>query len=107
SEKQKSFSDGFRGMRKIEIVGVACHIGSQITEIEPFHEALSAIRQFIVGLQSDGIPLQYLDFGGGLGINYKGEEPPSPETYAQSIIEATRDLNLTIVLEPGRVIVGN
>ncbi len=57
-------------MPEIEIVGVACHIGSQITEIEPFHEALSAIRKFILGLQSDGVPPKYLDFGGGLGINY-------------------------------------
>ena len=106
-EEAKSLYGQLRHMPEIEIVGVACHIGSQITEIEPFHEALSAIRKFILGLQSDGVPLKYLDFGGGLGINYKGEEPPSPETYAQSIIEATRDLNLTIVLEPGRVIVGN
>jgi len=53
------------------------------------------------------VQLRYLDFGGGLGISYRGEEPPSPETYAASVIDATRDLGLTVVLEPGRVIVGN
>jgi diaminopimelate decarboxylase len=94
-------------MPEIEVVGVACHIGSQITEIEPFREALAAIRQFVLDLQAEDVSLRFLDFGGGLGINYKGEEPPSPATYAASIIDTTRDLNLTLVLEPGRVIVGN
>src|SRR5262249_52499103 len=71
------------------------------------HEALAAIHDFIVDLRSQGVSLKFLDFGGGLGIRYDGEDPPSPATYAQSIIDATRDLNLTVILEPGRVIVGN
>jgi diaminopimelate decarboxylase len=106
-DEAKALYASLQQMPEIEVVGVACHIGSQITDIGPFREALTAIRQFILELRSIGISLQYLDFGGGLGINYRGEDPPSPATYASSIIEATRDLGLTLVLEPGRVIVGN
>ena len=106
-DEAKQLYARIRQMPEIEIVGVACHIGSQITEIQPFYEALAAIRQFILDLRAEGITLKYLDFGGGLGISYQGEDPPSPATYAASIIEATRDLDLTLVLEPGRVIAGN
>ena len=106
-EEAKELYGRIRCMPDIEIVGVACHIGSQITEIDPFREALAAIREFTLELQSQGVSLQFLDFGGGLGIRYKGEDPPSPAIYAQSIMDTTHDLNLTIVLEPGRVIVGN
>lgn len=94
-------------MPNIEIAGVTCHIGSQITEIGPFEEALASLRQFIQELKSDGVALQYLDFGGGLGISYNTEEPPSPASYAAAVTGATKDLGLTIVLEPGRVIAGN
>ncbi len=100
----------YRSLRQspnIDIVGVTCHIGSQITEMAPFEEAVSSIRKFVLELKSDGVGLQYLDVGGGLGISYNAEEPPSPATYAASIAAATKDLGLTIVLEPGRVIVGN
>ena len=84
-----------------------CHLGSQITEMGPFEEALRSLRQFVLELKSDGVALKYLDFGGGLGISYNHEEPPSPEVYARAVAKATKDLGLTIVLEPGRVIVGN
>jgi len=106
-EEAKELYGRVRQMPEIEIVGVACHIGSQITDIDPFRQALAAIRGFVLALKADGVSLKYLDFGGGLGISYGGEEPPSPATYASSVIDATRDLNLTLVLEPGRVIVGN
>jgi len=106
-EEAKELYSRVHQMPEIEIVGVACHIGSQITEIDPFKQALAAICEFIVSLRSDGVALSYLDFGGGLGITYETEDPPSPSLYASSIIEATRDLNLTLVLEPGRVIAGN
>jgi diaminopimelate decarboxylase len=96
-----------RQMSEVEIVGVTCHIGSQIIELEPFEEALASIREFVVKLRADGVTLKYLDFGGGLGIPYNGEEPPSPWIYGSSVVQATRDLNLTLVLEPGRVIAGN
>src|SRR5215472_15480475 len=96
-----------RQMPNIEVVGVQCHIGSQITEIAPFQEALTSLREFILELQAEGFALKYLDFGGGLGISYTTEEPPSPAAYGAVVAAATKDLGLTVVLEPGRVIVGN
>ncbi len=96
-----------REIPSIEPIGVSCHIGSQITELAPFEEALSSIRGFIKDLRTEGVNLKYLDFGGGLGIPYNGEEPPSPANYAEKVIRATNDLRLTLILEPGRVIVGN
>jgi diaminopimelate decarboxylase len=92
---------------EIDLVGVTCHMGSQITQLAPFEEGLKSIVELICDLRSKGIPLQYLDFGGGLGISYNGEEPPSPASYAAAIIKATENLGMTVVLEPGRVIVGN
>jgi diaminopimelate decarboxylase len=96
-----------RELPNIEVVGVQCHIGSQITEIAPFQEALTSLREFILELQREGFRLKYLDFGGGLGISYTTEEPPSPAAYGAAVAAATKDLGLTVVLEPGRVIVGN
>src|SRR6266705_1627289 len=96
-----------RAFSNVEVVGVQCHLGSQITEMGPFREALASLRQFVLELQSDGVALKYLDFGGGLGISYSTEEPPSPAVYGETVAEATKDLELTIVLEPGRVIAGN
>jgi diaminopimelate decarboxylase len=96
-----------RSIPEIELVGVSCHIGSQITEIGPFEEALRSVRRFVGDLKQSGIQLRYLDFGGGLGIPYKDEEPPSPARYAEAVICATKDLGMTVALEPGRVIVGN
>jgi diaminopimelate decarboxylase len=96
-----------RQLPYIDVVGVQCHIGSQITDISPFKEALASLREFIVELRAEGFSLKYLDFGGGLGISYTTEEPPSPAAYGAAVAAATKDLNLTIVLEPGRVIVGN
>ena len=92
---------------EIDLVGVTCHMGSQITQLSPFEEALASIGGLIGELKSKGIHLRYLDFGGGLGISYNGEEPPSPACYAAAIIGATKNLGVTVVLEPGRVIVGN
>jgi diaminopimelate decarboxylase len=91
----------------IELVGVSCHIGSQITELGPFEQALGSIRDFLLDLRRAGLQLQYLDFGGGLGIPYYKEEPPSPACYAAVVMNATKDLNVTVALEPGRVITGN
>jgi diaminopimelate decarboxylase len=96
-----------REFPNIDVVGVQCHLGSQITEMAPFEEALASIRQFVLELQGEGLALKYLDFGGGLGISYNTEEPPSPAIYGAAVSRATKDLGLTIVLEPGRVIVGN
>lgn len=96
-----------RQLSNVDVVGVSCHIGSQITEMGPFEEALASIRQFVLELQAEGLALKYLDFGGGLGIPYNAEEPPSPAIYAASVARATGDLGIQLVLEPGRVIAGN
>jgi diaminopimelate decarboxylase len=96
-----------RALENIDVVGVQCHLGSQITEMGPFEEALASLRDFVLELKSDGVTLKYLDFGGGLGISYNAEDPPSPAVYGNAVARATKDLGVTIVLEPGRVIVGN
>ena len=94
-------------LEHIEIMGVDCHIGSQLTEIAPFVEALNRLKLLVVRLGQMGIGIRYLDLGGGLGISYHEEEPPHPREYAQAVVEELRDLPCTLILEPGRVIVGN
>lgn len=96
-----------RQMSHIEIVGVDCHIGSQITRLKPFLDALERIKLVVQQLQAQGLNIRYLDLGGGLGIPYQGETPPHPSEYTQAIAERTRDLDCTLIFEPGRVIVGN
>lgn len=91
----------------IDVVGIGCHIGSQITDLAPFREAVAGVVGLASEVVAGGQPLSYLNFGGGLGIAYDKETPPPPEQYARAVIEATRGLDLTLVLEPGRVIVGN
>ena len=91
----------------ITIRGVDCHIGSQLTDVSPFIDALKKIRTLINALRKNGIEISYLDLGGGLGITYFDEMPPDPEEYAAAVLEILRDLNLTLILEPGRAIVGN
>lgn len=96
-----------REMKNINLLGVSCHIGSQLTEIAPFIESLIKVKAFIDRLQDAGIPIKYLDIGGGLGITYDDEEPPLPRDYAKAIKNEMEDVNRTLILEPGRVIVGN
>jgi diaminopimelate decarboxylase len=96
----------------VEVVGVDCHIGSQLTSLSPFVDALARVREYLdrllVGsLEKEGAQIRYLDLGGGLGINYNDETPPQPEEYAKAIIEGLEGLDVTLILEPGRVIVGN
>lgn len=93
--------------KHIEVIGVACHIGSQITEVTPFVDVLCNVREFIRELQDQGTGIKYLDLGGGLGITYQDESPPHPSEYASAIIKEMEDLQCTLILEPGRVIVGN
>ncbi|MBW1818094.1 MAG: diaminopimelate decarboxylase [Deltaproteobacteria bacterium] len=95
------------GLANLEVSGVSCHIGSQLTRVSPFVDALIKVLRMISQLTADGIPIRYLDLGGGLGIAYDDEEPPHPTEYAGAIQEAMRGENLTLILEPGRVIVGN
>ena len=95
------------GLPHIEIIGVDCHIGSQLIELQPFVEALRRVKELIHVLGQRGIGIQYLDLGGGLGITYKDEVPPHPTEYANAIVEEVSDLDYTLIFEPGRVIVGN
>jgi diaminopimelate decarboxylase len=88
-------------------VGISSHIGSQITEMGPFIEAVRSVRGMVTELKEDGIALKYIDIGGGLGIPYKGELPPHPGEYGPAVERELRGSGLTLVLEPGRVIVGN
>ena len=96
-----------RDKKHIDITGIACHIGSQITEASPFVEALRTLKKLVMELQGRGIALRYLDLGGGLGITYKKESPPLPQQYAQEIVNELAGLPVTLILEPGRVLVGN
>jgi len=93
--------------RHIEVIGVDCHIGSQLTEISPFLDAAGRVRVLVDRLIRKGLDIRFVDIGGGLGITYESEIPPDPQEYAAGIVEAFRGLPVTIVLEPGRVLVGN
>ena len=91
----------------VEVVGVDCHIGSQLTSTSPFADAAERVRAFIEVLQGEGADIRYVDLGGGLGIRYDDEEPPDPADYAKALMEGVRGLDVTLVLEPGRSMVGN
>ena len=91
----------------ITVVGVDCHIGSQLLATQPFLEAIQKVKKLIAQLKHLKIEIKYLDLGGGLGITYDREEPPHPKEYARSIIKELGRIPNTLILEPGRVIVGN
>ncbi len=94
-------------MKGLEAVGVDCHIGSQITKTAPFKAALSKVGGLYQELKAKGHALRYLDIGGGLGITYTSETPPTPAEYASAALAAVGDTGATLVFEPGRVVVGN
>jgi diaminopimelate decarboxylase len=91
----------------IDVVGVHKHIGSQLTEVTPFVEALKKVLKLVEVLRGSGINIRYLNIGGGLGITYSDETPPMPQDLADAISPLVRGLNVTMIMEPGRVIVGN
>lgn len=95
-----------RTLPNLELAGLSTHIGSQITEMSPFIEAGRKVAEIVKGLRADGITLTYLDLGGGLGIPYQ-EEPPPPSEYAAALLGPLRGIGLKIIIEPGRVLVGN
>lgn len=102
--------EGYRTAKKMEniqVMGIDCHIGSQITKIEPFKDALNSVLGLAAEIRALGIDLTYLDMGGGLGITYDNETPPEPKDYAQAVTTAVKQSGLKLILEPGRVIVGN
>ncbi|MBV9347610.1 MAG: diaminopimelate decarboxylase [Pseudolabrys sp.] len=93
----------------LKVAGVDMHIGSQITQLDPFGNAFALLAEFVRELRSDGHTISHIDLGGGLGIPYRddNEPPPHPDAYAKVVKQATRGLDCTLVFEPGRMIVGN
>jgi len=94
-------------MKNISIKGVACHIGSQLTEVTPFLDALDRVKVLVRQLSDSGVSLEHLDLGGGLGICYQDEEPPAPAEYAKALLTRLGDNKISIHIEPGRAIAGN
>lgn len=94
-------------LKNLEIVGIHKHIGSQITKVSPFAEALRKILLLLDELARNGISIKYLDIGGGLGITYKDEVPPLPKDLARNLLPLLEGRKLTLIVEPGRSIVGN
>jgi diaminopimelate decarboxylase len=94
-------------LKHLDVVGVACHIGSQLARSEPFVEALGRLLELIDQLSALGVSLEHVDLGGGLGIVYREEAPPSPEAHADAIRAALGTRTLRLITEPGRVITGN
>ena len=93
----------------IKVTGVDMHIGSQITDLDPFGNAFTLLAEFVRTLRADGHTISHVDLGGGLGIPYRddNEPPPHPDAYAEVVKRATRDLGCRLIFEPGRLIVGN
>lgn len=95
------------GMKHLDVVGVDCHIGSQIIELQCFEDAMKKVRDLVLELKKIGCHLKNIDIGGGLGIRYKNEKNKSAWEYAESVLSPLKDLGCKIILEPGRFLVGN
>lgn len=91
----------------LRVEGIDCHIGSQLTDTAPFVDALERVLQLVDQLEGYGITIHHLDLGGGLGIRYRDENPPSPEQYLQPLMARLANCNKTIIIEPGRAIAAN
>jgi diaminopimelate decarboxylase len=91
----------------LRVTGIDCHIGSQLTEVEPFVAALDKVLEFVDMLHATGVPLEHLDLGGGLGIRYRDEHPPAVNDYVGRLLQRIGARKLKVLLEPGRALVGN
>lgn len=96
-----------QAMANIEITGIDCHIGSQLTEITPFLDALARILALVEQLAADGITLRHIDVGGGLGVRYDKEQPPQPAEYVKALLQRMAGTPYEILVEPGRAIAAN
>ena len=96
-----------RGLKHLNVIGIDCHIGSQITDLDPFVSALRTLIKLLRNLRKEKCNVKYLDVGGGLGISYNNETPPDPRDYAEALISGLGDEDITLILEPGRVLMGN
>jgi diaminopimelate decarboxylase len=94
-------------MSHISVVGIDCHIGSQITELAPFLEAMTKVIELVDCLEADGIALKHIDLGGGIGVRYKDEEPINLDAFAASVLRLLGHRKQTLLFEPGRYIVAN
>ena len=95
------------GLAHIDVIGLDCHIGSQLTELSPYVDALERLLVLIKRLKAKGVEIQHLDLGGGLGIRYKDETPPLPEEWLSALRNQLNGFDGTVVIEPGRAIAGN
>ena len=95
------------GMANLKVVGIDCHIGSQLTETTPFAEAVDKVLLLVDALAADGIDLQHIDMGGGVGIRYSDETPPAVDDYAQTLLSKLEGRPQKLIIEPGRSLVGN
>ena len=96
-----------KALDHVRVAGVDCHIGSQMLSVEPLVDALARVRSLVEELREAGHRIEIIDVGGGVGVSYEDEEPPSPTLYAETVIAAVGDLDCEIVLEPGRSITAN
>jgi len=89
--------------------GIHMHIGSQITDLEPFADAFALLDELAGWLREDGLEVEFVNFGGGLGVPYRGDDdvPPDPKAYAATVLKAVQGLNCRLIFEPGRMIAGN
>ncbi|MDC0988985.1 diaminopimelate decarboxylase [Rhodospirillales bacterium] len=94
-------------LQNIEISGLAVHIGSQLTDLNPFRDTFKKLKEFVFHLESKGAKFKRLDLGGGLGIPYNNDETPTPQEYGKVIKEILGDMKCDLIVEPGRLIVGN
>ncbi|PIW62171.1 diaminopimelate decarboxylase [Shewanella sp. CG12_big_fil_rev_8_21_14_0_65_47_15] len=95
------------GLPHLQVKGVDCHIGSQLTEIQPFLDAMDRMLALIDRLAEQGIVIEHFDVGGGLGVTYDAETPPHPDVYAAALLERLGDRQLKLIFEPGRAIAAN
>ena len=96
-----------KALKYIDPIGVHCHIGSQILDVQPFVDTLGRIKALVKKLREESIAIRYIDLGGGLGITYEDEVAPPPSEYAEALLGELGDLDCTLIFEPGRVLVGN
>lgn len=91
----------------LKVVGLDCHIGSQLTQLSPFKAAIERVQTLKAQLEADDIPIAHLDLGGGLGVQYRDETPPAITDYVRTLVESVNDSNVEILIEPGRAIAAN
>ena len=96
-----------RSLGNLDVTGIDCHIGSQLTELAPFIDAFKKVLELVDALAAEGIVLKHIDLGGGLGIRYRDEAPPPPESYVGALLDCVGTRTQKILLEPGRSLVGN